>query len=82
MSHLTRILPVVLALVTLTPLPQAGLAWTGDAGNGQKAAVWQLQWDNPHPEKVIRSVGLSYGPDKQRWGAPVLLGITAGRVRD
>lgn len=63
-------------------LPDAGLAWTGDAGDPtRKAAVYQLQWNNPHPEKVIQSVSLSYGPDGNRWGAPVLLGLTAGRVQ-
>lgn len=64
-------------------LAEAGLAWMGDSGDPErKASVYQLQWNNPHPDKTIQSVDLSYGPDGNRWGVPVLLGITAGRVAE
>ena len=59
-------------------LAGAELAWVGPVeGSEQSASVWQMQWNNPHPEKVIQSIDLNYAEKADRWGAPVVLGITA-----
>ena len=71
--------------LTATPrsLSRAGLAWTSPLeGKNESMAVYQMQWNNPHPKKAIKSIDLSYGPDGNRWGAPVLLGITAAQVQE
>ncbi|MGF1448298.1 MAG: sugar-binding domain-containing protein [Opitutales bacterium] len=69
--------------LTDTPkgLRDAAVAWTARPSQeaSQNAIVYQMQWTNPRPDKPIVSVDLIYGPDGERWGAPVLLGITAAR---
>ncbi len=34
----------------------AARAWSGRTGGGQRAVLSRFQWDNPHPEKEIRSI--------------------------
>jgi len=64
-----------------TSLAEAELAWVGALDGDHRAAVYQMQWNNPHPDREIVSVDLTYGPENgKRWGAPVLLGITAAKV--
>lgn len=66
-----------------TALPEASVAWQGEAPgakDGAKATLYQLQWNNPTPAVAIASIDLVYGPDKDRWGAPLLLGVTAARI--
>lgn len=68
---------------TAAPLPEAEIAWQGEAPgarNDAKATLYQFQWDNPTPNVAIASIDLVYGPDKDRWGAPLLLGVTAARI--
>ncbi|NLF38101.1 hypothetical protein GX586_01560 [bacterium] len=60
-------------------LKGAALAWTAPfAGgpDGPRATVYQMRWDNPKPDVAIKSVDMAYG--RERYGAPVLLAITAG----
>jgi beta-galactosidase len=59
-------------------LRDAAVAWTApvDDEGSSHAVVYQQQWNNPHPDKVIKSIDLVYGDSGHRWGAPVLLGIT------
>ncbi len=59
-----------------SPLRKASVAWQADAKDGKKIAVYQMQWNNPRPDKAIRSVDITYGPQKSKWGAPILLGLT------
>ncbi len=60
------------------PLPGATLAWTKPyPGTDQVAAAFVKQWNNPRPDKEIRSVTLRYGKDRR--GVPVLLALTAVR---
>ncbi len=58
-------------------LPEAALAWSGPAGGGKRAAIYQLRWQNPHPDKAIASIGLRYVDDGAEYGSPVVLAITA-----
>ncbi len=62
-------------------LRDAAVAWTARPSPEarENAIVYQMQWTNPRPDKPIASVDLTYGDDGDRWGAPVLLGITAAR---
>ncbi|MGF1483253.1 MAG: glycoside hydrolase family 2 TIM barrel-domain containing protein [Opitutales bacterium] len=62
-------------------LRDAAVAWTAKPAPSaeQNAIVYQMQWTNPRPDKVIASVDLRYGEAGDRYGAPVLLGITAAR---
>jgi len=59
-------------------LRDASVAWTASVGEDSKqnAVVYQMQWSNPHPDKTIESIDLGYGEEGDRYGAPVLLGIT------
>ncbi len=65
-------------------LPEAGIAWIGSAGDEveERATVYQMQWNNPHPDKPIKSIDLTYGPDGGKWGIPVLLGITLAEQQE
>ena len=62
------------------PLRKASVAWRADAKDGKKTVVYQMQWTNPRPDKSIRSVDIAYGPEKAKWGAPILLGLTAAEA--
>jgi beta-galactosidase len=57
-------------------LRDAALAWQAEAKGGKKLAVYQMQWTNPRPDKPIQSISITYGPDKAKWGAPIILAIT------
>jgi beta-galactosidase len=59
-------------------LPGARLAWSKPfADGGDSATAYVMQWTNPHPELVIASISLKYGPDRR--GVPALLAITAAK---
>ena len=61
-------------------LPGAQIAWTKAYGaTGQTAVAYSMQWNNPHPEKVIQTVDLVYGPDRR--GVPALLALTAAKAQ-
>ena len=30
--------------------------WDGRTKSGQKVSLWRAQWENPHPEKEIKSI--------------------------
>ncbi len=65
---------------TETPkaLPGAVVGWTGkDSTSGQPSTAYMMTWTNPKPSVAIRSVTLTYGPD--RVGVPVLLALTLAR---
>lgn len=62
-------------------LRDAAAAWQAKAaGGGKTLVVYQLQWTNPRPDKPVKSVDIAYGPEKDKWGAPVVLGITAAEA--
>lgn len=57
-------------------LHDAALAWASEG-----AAVYSLQWNNPHPEKNIARIDLRYEPKTgNRYGTPVVLGISTGLI--
>jgi hypothetical protein len=64
----------------VSPMRKASVAWQADSKDGKKFAVYQMQWTNPRPDKSIRSVDMAYGPEKGKWGAPILLGITTAEA--
>jgi beta-galactosidase len=60
------------------PLPGAVVGWTGkDSSSGKPSTAYMMTWTNPKPAIAIRSVTLTYGPD--RFGVPVLLALTLAR---
>jgi hypothetical protein len=65
---------------TPNPIEGAQIAWQRSyPGTGQVAVAYSMQWQNPHPDKVIQSIDLTYGPD--RWtGVPCLIALTAATV--
>ena len=56
----------------LDNLPGSILAWTGHTGDGRMAGIFCTPWENPHPERKIRSIDFT--------GAgvcvPVLIAVT------
>ncbi|HET6387210.1 MAG TPA: glycoside hydrolase family 2 TIM barrel-domain containing protein [Armatimonadota bacterium] len=61
---------------TPTPIPGAQIAWTRPyPGTGYTGVVYSMQWNNPRPGEIIKSIGMQYGPD--RVGVPALLALTA-----
>jgi beta-galactosidase len=44
-------------------------------GSNESAVAYSKQWNNPRPDVAIKSIDMTYGPDKR--GVPVLLAITA-----
>lgn len=57
-------------------LLNAALAWAVDG-----AAVYSMQWNNPYPDKKIVSIDLRYETGTgNRYGAPVVLGISTGKA--
>lgn len=57
-------------------LENAKMAWLSKYPNTEKwAAAYILMWKNPHSEKTVKSIDLSYG-NNQGKGVPALLGIT------
>jgi beta-galactosidase len=66
-------------------LRDAALAWTGPArGEGEtktRPSVWQMQWTNPRPDTAIESIDVTLDKETgNRYGLPVVLGITAANV--
>ena len=58
-------------------------AWSADIQDdkdGFKSVLYSMKWLNPEPGKQIESVDLVYTPDKDKWGTPSLLAITAGTL--
>ena len=66
-------------------LKDAMVAWSAPLANGEpgdRAAIYQMQWNNPHPELPIASVDLAYDRGTGgHHGVPVLLGITAATAQ-
>ena len=63
-------------------LPDAAVAWRTAGADDKQVAVYQYQWNNPHPNKPVQSVAVRYNKDEgPTYGAPVLLGLTvANRI--
>jgi hypothetical protein len=65
---------------------EASVAWAAPFPNDpekkdppRQAVVYQMMWKNPRPGDAIQSVDLKYDEKAgNQYGAPVLLGITAG----
>ena len=67
-------------------LKNATVAWAAAFPNdasGEKAVVYQMQWNNPRPGVEIRSVDLAYDASTRgRYGIPALLAVTAAKRID
>jgi hypothetical protein len=59
------------------PLPQASLGWVGEQADGEKSAVWIMEWKNPNPEKSIKSIKMK----SNSWnnGSAALFAVTVGK---
>ncbi len=57
-------------------LPGASVAWTGKGRGPYSAVIYQMNWTNPRPAVAIRSIDVEYVPGGEKWGSPVVLGIT------
>jgi endonuclease YncB( thermonuclease family) len=55
-------------------------AWTGTNGIGQKVTVYCYEWQNPHPEKDIRTVDFVTDPKSGYAPVPILVGLTAATL--
>ena len=65
---------------TPNALPGAQIAWSKPyAAGGLSAVAYSQQWNNPHPDLVITSIDLVYGPERR--GIPALLAITAATAQ-
>ena len=61
----------------------ASVAWSADIQDDKdagKAVLYSMKWLNPNPDGKIESVDLCYTPEKDKWGTPSLLAITAGTL--
>jgi beta-galactosidase len=57
-------------------IPGAQIAWVSKyEGSNESAVAYSKQWNNPRPDVAIKSIDMTYGPDKR--GVPVLLAISA-----
>ncbi|MFW5870758.1 MAG: hypothetical protein ACOCVL_03725, partial [Candidatus Sumerlaeota bacterium] len=66
-------------------LPTAYLAWTSEVEGAENArkALYAFQWTNPRPDVAIESIEMALAdPESKRWGAPVLLAITAASAAE
>lgn len=69
-----------------TFMPGGSVAWLGgtkrtretSATGGTDVGVFQMAWDNPHPEKTIESIDI-ISAGEEGSGHPFVLGITAAR---
>ena len=62
------------------PISGAQLAWSSPfAGSDQATAAYSMQWNNPHPDVVIKSIDLVYGA--QKGGVPSLIAISAATAQ-
>jgi len=58
----------------------AQIAWTRPyAGTDRVAVAYSMQWNNPRPDVAIRSIDVTYGPQKR--GAAALIAVTAASAR-
>jgi len=71
----------------LTPSPgglrDAAVAWAAPLpkDEAREAVLYQFQWNNPRPEVAVKAVDLRYHEKVgNRWGTPVLLGLTAAEA--
>ncbi|TWU42344.1 glycosyl hydrolase 2 galactose-binding domain-containing protein [Novipirellula artificiosorum] len=61
-------------------LPAAQLAWSAPYENSdQSAALFAMQWNNPHPGRRIATIDMRYGSE-ERAGVPCLIAVTAVTV--
>lgn len=62
-----------------TNLKNAVLAWEAPATEKNMfLAVYQLQWNNPYPDKEIQSITMRYNRKEREWlGVPLLFAVTA-----
>jgi beta-galactosidase GanA len=37
-------------------LPEARIAWVGQNPSNSQVGVWLMTWENPHPEKIIKTI--------------------------
>jgi beta-galactosidase len=65
---------------TVTAIPGAQIAWTRPyEGTEYSAVAYSMQWNNPRPDVAIKSIDMTYGPDRR--GVPVLLAVTAASAQ-
>jgi beta-galactosidase len=65
---------------TPTAIPGAQIAWTRPyEGTEYSAVAYSMQWNNPRPDVAIKSIDVTYGPDRR--GVPVLLAVTAATAQ-
>jgi len=71
----------ILAYTELTAAPEAPIVWTGQTASGQPVALRALVWDNPHPQRRIRSVTAR---SADAAGSVIVIGLTGldGAVPD
>jgi len=63
-------------------LSRARLAWTAPAKEaGKSVQLFSVQWNNPSPGKKIREIVLRYGRHGDWFGHPILLGVTAAKMK-
>ncbi len=61
----------------------ASIAWSAEIPDDKdkaKTVIYSMKWINPTPEKLIEAVDFTQTQDKDKWGAPALLAITAGTI--
>ncbi|MFO7958277.1 MAG: glycoside hydrolase family 2 TIM barrel-domain containing protein [Candidatus Brocadiia bacterium] len=65
-------------------LPKARVAWSApaEAPEGPSAVIYHMQWVNPRPDVPIESIDVALGPEGERAGLPVVLGITTAQSGD
>ena len=54
-------------------IPKLKLAWSGNNKSGAAVGVYEYGLDNPHPDKVIKTIGLDATDSNGKW---FMLGIT------
>ena len=59
----------------------ASLAWSAPApeDKDRQTAVWSMLWTNPRPDQSVKSIDVRFGPDGDRWGTPIVLGISGAQ---
>jgi beta-galactosidase len=66
-------------------LPMAYLAWKSNVEGEEdvKKALYAFQWSNPRPDITIESIEMALDdPQSKRWGAPVLVAVTAASAAE
>ncbi|MDZ4198603.1 MAG: hypothetical protein U1E27_04865, partial [Kiritimatiellia bacterium] len=62
-----------------TPMDGAEVAWTGRNLLHSPVGIWSMPWENPRPDRVIRSISVHAAKTEAQL---ILLGITGGRLSD